>query len=262
MDEDTNDGLFPDLLAEMGQGDLGTTIRQGQEGELETTSESAQGKDAGLERGNPEETSQPEPKVQTENEGREGKPVGEGQSPQEAQKDQDGAPTGTSETSAACANEGKKGEANGTGADLEASGEASGAGPKEEACSLEGKLQRYSEVLRAISLGGRKLVVDGYGKAIRDGIIRAVPLKGERFTIRVGGDGEEKGQRRTLPDDMIRMTPEVMQWFSEQALASQYAHMMASGRIGSTAERLRTGKDDFDRLADLHRQVLISKAQK
>lgn len=78
MDEDTNDGLFPDLLAEMGQGDLGTTIRQGQEGELETTSESAQGKDAGLERGNPEETSQPEPKVQTENEGREGKPVGRG----------------------------------------------------------------------------------------------------------------------------------------------------------------------------------------
>ncbi|WP_216325655.1 hypothetical protein [Deinococcus aestuarii] len=115
-------------------------------------------------------------------------------------------------------------------------------------------------LLRDLPPAERSLVVEHYEDGVRRSIIRSVQLEGTSFTVRMLAGGQT-GRRRSLQDELIRRTPEFEEWLRVQRTESLYAYRAATGRATSTLERLRTGQDDFNRLADLRRQLLRGKGR-
>lgn len=115
-----------------------------------------------------------------------------------------------------------------------------------------------SSLITAIPPQERRLVIDGYEDAIRRGIIRAVPVEGKPIPISMSGSGGKR-VRRTLREEWVRDTPELKEWITAQRTESRYAAIAATGRVVSTVERLESGEDDFERLAEIRRQLLRRK---
>lgn len=111
-----------------------------------------------------------------------------------------------------------------------------------------------SELLRDMPVDERSLVVENFEDGVRRGVIRSVPLEGAPFTVRLLVDGQP-GRRRTLQDEIIQPTPEFSEWLQIQRIESSYLYRAATGRVSSTLERLRSGQDQFRRLAELRRQL-------
>lgn len=111
------------------------------------------------------------------------------------------------------------------------------------------------ELLQSLPINERLLIIDGLDDAIRKGILKAVPIEGPAFAVSVPRAGRKRG-RRLVREHCIRDTPEALAWVTRQRAEARYRDLEATGRVSSTVERLAVQLDDFDRLAELHRQTL------
>lgn len=118
---------------------------------------------------------------------------------------------------------------------------------------------RLSEILRETEFPERTYIVSHYEDAVRRGVVQAVMLEGHSFQVRYWLGNSST--RRSLQDELILRTAELEEWLRVQRLESRYAHRAATQNAATTLEHLESGRDDFQRLAKLRRQLLNTKGK-
>ena len=104
------------------------------------------------------------------------------------------------------------------------------------------------------------LIVEGTLDAVVKGVFRAARLV-DTFKIAYR-DTNGKRIRRTMPDLAISPSPEFEAWLLAQRRESRHRAMVWSGKVQTTMQRIVSGEDDFEKLADLTRRTLAQQRTK
>lgn len=94
-----------------------------------------------------------------------------------------------------------------------------------------------------------------WNDAVIAGTVRAVPLKGQKFSKMVV---DRTGQETTVEvqDELVEATPQFEAWLTQQREESRYAVLPHYGEIATTPDRLKKAEDDFERLLQARVQRL------
>ncbi|MCD0174576.1 hypothetical protein IHN32_01235 [Deinococcus sp. 14RED07] len=112
-------------------------------------------------------------------------------------------------------------------------------------------LVRWSELLRAIPTQQRLKPITEFSHAIHQGVIQAATIT-EEFNLPYLNTNNKEGQFKSK-DELILDTPEMRNWFREQATESTYALISRGVEVKITEEQIVKGELDFARLAEIRR---------
>lgn len=123
----------------------------------------------------------------------------------------------------------------------------------EEVATVPPPFGQFSVILIDLPDDERSLIIEGVRDAVAKGVFKAAGLDSTfRATYR---DDTGKRIRKTVQDLAISFSPEFSTWLEAQRRASRHQAMVRSGRVQTTMQRLLSGEDDFEQLADLTKRT-------
>lgn len=120
---------------------------------------------------------------------------------------------------------------------------------------------RLSALLRDIPANECGLIVEQWEEAILKGVLKSVPLTGEHFAKVIQLPTGEK-KRRTLQDELVCADEACRKWITDQRQESRYQVLAHVGRVETSLDRLKAGKDNFEKLVEIRkRRLKVDKAK-
>ena len=120
-------------------------------------------------------------------------------------------------------------------------------------------LVRWSELLSAIPTDKRLKPITEFSHAIQAGVIQAATIT-EEFNLPYLNTNSKESPFRSK-DELILDTPEMRDWFREQATESTYALISLGVEVKITEEQIVKGELDFARLAEIRRAAAAAQQQ-
>ncbi|GGS26208.1 hypothetical protein [Deinococcus knuensis] len=131
--------------------------------------------------------------------------------------------------------------------------------PAETARTDAPSLARWSELLGVIPTDKRLKPITEFSRAIHEGVIQAATITEEFNLPYVDANGEEVEFKSK--DELILDTPEMHDWFRQQATESTYTLVSLGVEVKITEEQIVKGELDFTRLAEIRRAAATTQQQ-
>ncbi|CAM3445377.1 hypothetical protein DESA109040_12975 [Deinococcus saxicola] len=119
----------------------------------------------------------------------------------------------------------------------------------------KGSYVRLSALLKDIPANECGLIVEQWEEAILKGVLKSIPLTGEHFAKVVQLPTGEK-KRRTIQDELVCADETCRKWIADQRQESRYQVLAHVGRVETTMDRLKAGKDSFEKLVEIRKRRL------